>query len=41
MPLLLRPSVLPGGDRIGLDADDDDACGMFDRVRVVPKCGGV
>lgn len=26
VPLLLRPSVFPGGDKIGLDADDDDAC---------------
>lgn len=26
VPLLLRPSVFPGGDRTGLDADDDDAC---------------
>lgn len=36
VPLLLRPSVFPGGDKIGLDADDEDACWM-DGVRVAPK----
>lgn len=41
VPLLFRPSNFPGGDKIGLDADDDDACWMMDGVRVAPKCGGV
>lgn len=36
VPLLLRPSVFPGGDNIGLDADDDDAC-----WRCAPKWPGV
>lgn len=37
----MRPSVFPGGDKIGLDADDDEACCMEDGVRVTPKCTGV
>lgn len=41
VPLLLRPSDLPGGDKIGLDADDEDACCCTaDGVRVAPKCSG-
>lgn len=41
VPLLLRPNVFPGGDKIGLDADEDDACWIDGGFRTVKRCAVV
>lgn len=41
VPLLLRPNVFPGGDKTGLDADDEDACWMDGGFRAVKRCAVV
>lgn len=37
--MLFRPTIFPGGDKTGLEADDEDACWNDDGVRADGKCG--